>query len=61
MARWRQRQAGGRIVLQIEVDEYRLAAAMIANGALTEREAEDREYLARAVGLLVEAWIARDA
>jgi hypothetical protein len=46
---WRQREAAGRIVLHVEVDETKIAATMIEAGFLDPLRADDRCALRAAV------------
>jgi hypothetical protein len=58
-ARLRQRERSGHIVLQVEVHEHDLAAAMIEAGLLTEAQALSRADLARALARIAAEFSAR--
>jgi hypothetical protein len=57
--RWRDRDRAGRIVLQVEVEQHRLAAVLADQGAFLSSEDATREELGEAVGRLLEALVTR--
>src|SRR3954470_21915587 len=54
--RYRARTKVGRVILGLEIDEYRIVSALLASNRLTEREALDRCQVAREVSLLLSEW-----
>jgi hypothetical protein len=60
MRKSRERQAAGRLLLPIEVDEVELVEVLVAHGVLDPIMADDKAAIARAVERVLEA-IVRDA
>jgi hypothetical protein len=58
-ARWRRREATGKIVLRVEVHEHDLARALLEAHRLTEQQATERRELEAAVQTLVEDFCGR--
>jgi hypothetical protein len=53
---YRVRQDLGKIILRVEVDEVPVAAALVAAGLLSERDAEDPTNLAAALSVAIAGW-----
>ena len=57
--RWKARHRRGRVLLQVEVDEHALAAALIASDRLSTDAALDRKRLVAALEHVVADFIAQ--
>jgi hypothetical protein len=57
MARWRRRNAAGRIPLTIEIDEVALTELLVEHGMLERSRADDRVALALAVERVLEVLV----
>ena len=53
---YRRRQRTGRIVLLVEVEEHQIAAAMVAAGRLTDRQALCRAEIEREAAAIIAQW-----
>jgi hypothetical protein len=53
---FRQRQRRGRIVIRLEVNEFEIAAALLASRHLAESEAANRAALERGVEAVLSGW-----
>jgi hypothetical protein len=57
--RSRRRRKAGRVVLRIEVDEFRLIDSLLAAHRLTEADGLDRRRVEAAVSRLLADWVTR--
>ncbi|MFK4725846.1 hypothetical protein ABIE89_006946 [Bradyrhizobium niftali] len=52
----RQRQAAGKIVLPVEVDEVAITEALISAGLLSQQDLDDPRRVAAALAAVVSTW-----
>lgn len=52
----RRRQAAGKVVLPVEVDEISLCEALIAANLLSQQDADDSRKVAAALSAVVSTW-----
>jgi len=58
MRQYRKRRHNGQVVLRVPIDHAAVVNALVATGALSEREALDKRRVASAIAAQIGAWSA---